>query len=62
MSGILFISGASGSTNFKTEICLILVIFMLSKRFSLYITGPRTLKILKDFNLAKFNLLLSCVI
>ena len=35
---------------------------MLSKKSSLYITGPRTLKILKDPNLAKSNLLLSHVI
>ena len=35
---------------------------MLSGRFSLYMTGPKTLKILKDFNLAKSNLLLSRVV
>ena len=62
MSSILFIKGTSESTNFKTEICLILVIFMLSEKSSLYVTGFRTLKILKDPNLVKFNLLLGRVI
>ena len=38
------------------------MIFMLSKRFSLYVTGPKTFKILKNFNLAKFNLLLSFMV
>ena len=38
------------------------MIFMLSGRFSLYITGFRTFKILKDPNLAKFNLLLGRVV
>ena len=56
------IKGASGSINFKTEICLILVIFMLSKKSSLYITSFRTLKTLKSSNLAKFNLLLGRVV
>ena len=62
MSGIFFIKGAPRSTNFRTKICLILVIFMLSKRSSLYMTGPRTLKILKSFNLIKSNLLLGRVV
>ena len=62
MSGISSIDSASGSTGFKTEICLILIIFILFKRFNLYITGSRTLKILKDSNLAKSNLLLSRVV
>ena len=35
---------------------------MLFKRSSLYITGPKTFKILKGSNLAKSNLLLSRVI
>ena len=38
------------------------MIFMLSGRFSLYITGPRIFKILKGSSLAKFNLLLNCVV
>ena len=38
------------------------MIFMLSKKFSLYMTGSKTLKILKDFSLVKSNLLLSHVI
>ena len=62
MSDISFIKGASGSVNFKTETYLILMIFMLSERFNLYITGSRTLKILKNFNLVKFSLLLGLVI
>ena len=62
ISGISFIRGISESTNSKTEICLILMIFMLSGKFSLYMTGPRTLKILKDFSLTKFNLLLSYMV
>ena len=62
MFGISFIKGAFRSTNFKTEICLTLMIFMLFGRFSLYITGPRIFKILKGFNLAKFNLSLGRVI
>ena len=62
MSDIFFINGASGSTDFKTETCLTLIIFMLSGRFSLYVTNPRTFKILKDSNLAKFSLLLGRVI
>ena len=62
MSGIFFIKGASGSANFKTEICLIFIIFILFEKFSLYITGPKTLKILKDSNLAKSNLLLGYII
>ena len=35
---------------------------MLSEKSNLYITGSRTLKILKGSNLAKFNLLLSYII
>ena len=62
MSGISFINGASGSTGFKTETYLILVIFMLSERSNLYVTNSRILEILKDPNLAKSNLLLSRVI
>ena len=62
MSGISFIKGASGSTSFKIETCLILIIFMLSGRPSLYVISPRIFKILKDLNLAKFNLLLSLVV
>ena len=62
MSGIFSIKGASGSTGFKTETCLILIIFMLSERSSLYMTGSRTFKILKGPNLAKSNLLLGCVV
>ena len=62
MSGISFINGNPGSTSFKTKIYLTLMIFILSGKFSLYITGPKTLKILKGSNLAKFNLLLSRVI
>ena len=62
MSGIFSIRGASGFADFKTEICLIFVIFMLSKRFSLYMTGSRTLIILKGFSLAKFSLLFSRVV
>ena len=38
------------------------MILILSRRFSLYITDPRTLKILKDFNLIKFNLSLGLVV
>ena len=62
MSDIFFIKGASESANFKTKICLILVIFMLSKRFSLYVTDPKIFKILKDSNLAKSNLLFGRVV
>ena len=62
ISGISFIKGISRSTNFKTEMWQILVIFMLSGRSSLYITGPRTLYILKNSNLVKFNLLLGFVV
>ena len=62
MSGIFSIRGASESANFKTKIYLIFMIFMLFGRFSLYVTGPRTLKILKGFNLAKSNLLLSYIV
>ena len=62
MSGIFFIKGASGSADFKTKICLIFVIFMLFKKSSLYMTGSRTLKILKGSNLAKSNLLLDRVV
>ena len=35
---------------------------MLSGRSSLYVTGPRTFKILKGPNLAKSNLLLSYIV
>ena len=35
---------------------------MLSGKSSLYITGPKTLTILKDSSLVKFNLLLSLII
>ena len=35
---------------------------MLSERVNLYIISPRTLKTLKDSNLAKFNLLLGRVV
>ena len=35
---------------------------MLSGRSSLYMTGPKTLKILKGSSLAKFNLLFSYVV
>ena len=59
---IFFIKGASGSAGSKTEICLIFVIFILSGRFSLYVTGSRTFKILKNSNLAKFSLLLDFVV
>ena len=62
MSNISFIRDASKFTNFKTETYIILIIFMLSGRFSLYMTGPRTFKILKGPNLAKSNLLLSFVV
>ena len=58
MSGISSIKGVSGSAGFKTETCLIFVIFMLSERFSLYVTNPRTFKILKNLSFIKFNLLL----
>ena len=54
--------GVSKSTNFKTKICLILMIFMLFGKFSLYITGSRALKILKGPSLAKSNLLLSYMV
>ena len=62
MSGKSFIRGASESAGFKTKIYLILIIFMLSGRFSLYIISPKTLKILKGPNLVKFNLLLSYIV
>ena len=62
MSGISFIKSASGSTNFKTKICLILMIFMLFERSSLYIISSRIVKILKGPSLAKSNLLLSFVV
>ena len=62
MSGISFIKGASGFANSKTETWRIFIIFMLFGRSSLYITGSRTLKILKDPNLAKSNLSLSYMI
>ena len=38
------------------------MIFMLSGRSSLYVTNPKTFKILKGPSLAKFNLLLGRVI
>ena len=38
------------------------MILILSGKFSLYMTGPRTFKILKGPNLAKFSLLLGLVI
>ena len=62
MSGIFSINSTSKSANFRTKTYLILVIFMLSKRFSLYMIGPRTFIILKDPNLAKSNLLLNYVV
>ena len=62
ISGISSIKGVSGSANFKTEICLIFVTFMLFGRFSLYITNSRTFKILKGSNLVKSNLLLDRVV
>ena len=62
MSGIFSIRGTSRSTGFKTKTCLILVIFILSKRSNLYVTSPRTFKILKGFNLVKSNLLLGLVV
>ena len=54
--------GVSGLVNFKTEIYLIFMIFMLFKRSSLYVTGSRTFIILKDLSLAKSNLLLGYVV
>ena len=62
MSDISSISGASGSTNSKIEICRILVILILSGRSSLYVTSSRTFKILKGFSLAKSNLLLNLIV
>ena len=62
MSGMSFINGASKSANFKTETCLILVIFMLSGKSSLYIINFRTFEILNSSNLVKSNLLLGRVI
>ena len=62
MSNIFSIRGAPGSTNFKTKIYRVLIILVLSRRSSLYITNPRTFKILKDPSLVKSNLLLSRVI
>ena len=62
ISGIFFIKGASGSANFKIKICLIFVIFMLSGRFSLYVTGSKTFIILNSFSLVKSNLLLGHVV
>ena len=38
------------------------MIFMLSRRSNLYITNPKTLRILKDSNLVKSNLLLGLII
>ena len=62
MSGTSFIKGASGSANFKTKTYLILIIFILSGKFSLYITALRAFKTLKNFNLVISNLSLSLVI
>ena len=62
ISDIFSIRGTSEFANFKTETCLILVIFMLSEKFSLYITSSRTFKILKGLSLVKSNLLLSLII
>ena len=62
MSGIFSIKGASRSANFKTEIYLIFIIFMLSRRSSLYVISSRTFKILKNPSLAKSNLSLSLVV
>ena len=62
MSSIFSIRGVSESTSFKTEICRILIIFILSERSSLYVTSFRTFEILKDFSLVKFNLSLSLVV
>ena len=62
MLGISFINSTSGSTSFKTETCLILIIVMLSGRSNLYVINPRIFEILKGSNLVKFNLLLSCVV
>ena len=61
MFDIFFIKGISGSANFKIKIYRILVILMLFERFSLYVTNPRTFKILKSPSLAKFNLLLNLI-
>ena len=54
--------GASGSASFKTKIYLIFMIFILSGKFSLYMTGSKTFIILKGSNLAKSNLLLGRVV
>ena len=62
MSGIFFIRGASGSTNFRTKISWIYVILILSEKSSLYIISSKTFIILKGFSLAKSNLLLNLVI
>ena len=62
MSGISSIKDASGSAGFKTKTWRIFMIFMLSGRFSLYVTGSRTFKILKGPNLKKSNLLLGRVV
>ena len=62
MSSIFFIRDAPGSANFKTKIWRIYVIRMLSGSFSLYITGPKILTILKNFSFVKFNLLLGLTI
>ena len=62
ISGIFFIKGVFRSANFKIKTYQILIIFMLSGRSSLCMTGPRTLIILNNFSLAKFNLSLSFVI
>ena len=59
ISGIFFIRDVPGSTNFKTKIWRILIIYILLGRFSLYITGSRTFTILKDSSFIKSNLLLS---
>ena len=62
MSGISFMSGASGSTNFKTKTCRILVILILSKRSSSYVTDSRIFETLKDPNLIKSNSSLGLVV
>ena len=62
MSGIFFIRSTSKLANFKTEIYLILITFMLFGRFSLYIISPRTFKTLKGSSLVKSNLLLNIVV
>ena len=62
MSGISSISGASESASFKTKTWRILIIYMLSRRSSLYVTKSRTFTVLKNPNLVKSNLSLGLVI